>query len=258
MQNQLTSFSLLLIPMALSGCFSSNHQTQIYKEPVKHPRFQTTAQQQDEVKQPKEATRASCESPYKVQYGDTLSGIAAKCKINMQILAQANNLYPPYWLKSGQYLQLPNSISSQKTTQITEHQSNKVKTTLNWLWPTSPEYPYEFVSDAQGNHSLSIRLPKGKEIKSVADGEVVYADNAVKHYGFMVVIRHASDYLTVYAYNQLLAVNKGQKVKKGQLIAYSGQTGQAEKPMLYFETRYRGRKIDSMPLLKTPRAKAEN
>ncbi|MGE4500578.1 MAG: M23 family metallopeptidase [Hydrogenovibrio sp.] len=79
---------------------------------------------------------------------------------------------------------------------------------------------------------------------AVAAGKVVYAGNGIRQYGNMVVIKHDTEHLTVYAHNDSLQVKEGQRVKKGQLIATLGQTGSVKKPELYVEARYRGRKID--------------
>jgi len=53
----------------------------------------------------------------------------------------------------------------------------------------------------------------------------------------MVLIRHEGGYVTAYAHNGELQVRKGDKVKRGQTIAKSGQTGNVSSPQLHFELR---------------------
>ncbi len=53
----------------------------------------------------------------------------------------------------------------------------------------------------------------------------------------MVVLKHAGDLTTVYAHNNKLLVKKGQRIKKGQQIAWSGNTGRSSGPHLHFEIR---------------------
>jgi murein DD-endopeptidase MepM/ murein hydrolase activator NlpD len=53
----------------------------------------------------------------------------------------------------------------------------------------------------------------------------------------MVVLKHAGNFYTVYAHHSKNMVKIGQKVEKGQLIAYSGRTGHASGPHLHFELR---------------------
>jgi len=68
-------------------------------------------------------------------------------------------------------------------------------------------------------------------------GEVVYAGNKLHGYGNMVVIRHSGDLMTVYAHNSVVLVKAGERVKLGQRVALSGQSGHATGPHLHFEVR---------------------
>lgn len=188
-----------------------------------------------------------CRSPYKVVWGDTLSGIAVKCKINMDQLAQANDLLPPYFLKVNQKLVLPNSGKAAQR-QFEKHR--KAAGAEKWQWPMDSQLQHRFIRDSSGLNALEIYGLPGLEIKSVQQGEVVYAGNGITHYGLMVMIKHPSGYLSTYAHNSRLLVKSGQAVKAGQVIATLGASGQTERPKLYLEARYRGRKVDAKKLFK--------
>lgn len=88
----------------------------------------------------------------------------------------------------------------------------------------------------------------GAKVVAVADGEVIFS-NASGYgggYGIYTTIDHGGGKATLYAHLSLLAVQKGQKVKKGQVIGYVGSTGHSTGPHLHFETLLYGRKYNPM------------
>lgn len=188
---------------------------------------------------------SDCRSPYVVKSGDTLSGIAYRCGVDMLELADLNHLSPPYWLDVSQHLKLPHKHNNQP-----KHRSPVIKLSKSSLfsWPMNKAYDYTFVNDSAGNNTLTIKAPIGEAIYAVADGEVVYSGSGIEHYGRLVILKHPTGYLTIYAHNDSLVVREGQAVKKGDLIATVGSTGDVKKPQLFFEARYHGRKVDAKPL----------
>lgn len=91
-----------------------------------------------------------------------------------------------------------------------------------------------------------INAKEGAEIRAVAKGKVVYAEN-LKGYGLLIIVEHDSDFMTLYAFNQSLYKHKGDLVEAGDVIAAVGQSGGRSKPGLYFEIRKNGKPIS--PLL---------
>ena len=89
-------------------------------------------------------------------------------------------------------------------------------------------------SDGRG---IDIVVPEGEAVHAADDGEVIYASDEIASYGKMIVIRHAEDYVTTYAHLQDMAVTKGVKVKRGEIIGKSGKTGEVKQPELHFELR---------------------
>ena len=86
---------------------------------------------------------------------------------------------------------------------------------------------------------IDIGMKLGSNV-SAADGGVVTFSGYSKSYGRYIIIDHGSNMTTLYAHNSSLLVNKGEKVFKGQLIAYSGNTGNSTGPHLHFEVRING------------------
>jgi murein hydrolase activator len=95
---------------------------------------------------------------------------------------------------------------------------------------------------------LLIGAPVGKEVSAIANGQVVYAD-WLSGFGMVMVIDHGKGYMSLYGHNQSLLRSPGDKVKAGQAVALSGESGGQDKPGLYFEIRYRGQAIDPLPWL---------
>ena len=88
-----------------------------------------------------------------------------------------------------------------------------------------------------GNDGINIALPEGTSVRAAEDGKVAYAGSALKGYGNLVLIRHTNGIVTAYANNGELDVKSGETVKRGQVIAKSGQTGDVSTPQLHFEVR---------------------
>jgi Peptidase family M23 len=72
----------------------------------------------------------------------------------------------------------------------------------------------------------------------------------VAHSKNLVVLRHANNYVTVYAHAKELKVKRGDQIKRGDLIGTSGQSGNVSTPQVYFEVRKYSRPVDPLPLLK--------
>ena len=85
--------------------------------------------------------------------------------------------------------------------------------------------------------TASLALPEGTSVRAAEDGKVAYAGNALKGYGNLVLIRHPNGFVTAYANNGEIDVKSGDTVKRGQVIAKSGQTGDVSSPQLHFEVR---------------------
>jgi len=103
--------------------------------------------------------------------------------------------------------------------------------------------------NGQQNDGINLAVPEGTPIKAAEDGVVAYAGNELKGYGNLVLIRHANGYVTAYAHAKELLVKRGDQIKRGQVIANSGQTGNVDAPQLHFEVRKGPSPLDPMPLL---------
>ncbi len=124
------------------------------------------------------------------------------------------------------------------------------KKPLSWQWPTDGRVINGFSSSDSGNKGLDIAGSLGQTVTASADGKIVYAGNALRGYGNLIIIKHNDDYLSAYAHNDQLFVSERQDVKKGQKIAAMGSSG-TNSVRLHFEIRYRGKSVN--PLRYLPR-----
>ena len=92
-------------------------------------------------------------------------------------------------------------------------------------------------------------MPEGTAIKAAEDGVVAYAGNELKTYGNLVLIRHSNGYVTAYAHASEIMVKRDDTVKRGQVIAKSGQTGSVSAPQVHFEIRKGSTPVDPAPFL---------
>lgn len=96
----------------------------------------------------------------------------------------------------------------------------------------------------QKNEGINVSVPEGTSVKAAEDGVVAYAGSELKGYGNLVLIKHADGYVTAYAHNSELDVKKGDAVKRGQVIAKAGQTGNVNSPQVHFEIRKGSEPVD--------------
>ncbi len=95
---------------------------------------------------------------------------------------------------------------------------------------------------------ILLKADYGAEVRAPHAGRVVFSD-WVRGLGFLMVLDHGENVLSLYAYNDRLLGRKGEMVSKGQVIAHAGSTGGRREPGLYFEIRRNGKAVDPEPWL---------
>jgi murein hydrolase activator len=96
------------------------------------------------------------------------------------------------------------------------------------------------------SNGVSISAPQGADVRSVYDGQVIFADY-FKGYGNMVIVDHGGGFFSLYAHAGRVMKRVGTSVARNEVIASVGDTDSARGPMLYFEIRYQGRPVDPSP-----------
>ena len=118
-------------------------------------------------------------------------------------------------------------------------------------WPASGKIIAGFGGRPDGTHNdgINVSVPLGTEVHAAEDGVVAYAGSELKGYGNLVLLRHDNGWVTAYAHNDELLVKRGDKVKRGQVIAKAGKTGSVDQPQVHFELRQGSRPVDPTPYL---------
>lgn len=119
---------------------------------------------------------------------------------------------------------------------------------VSWQWPTQGRIIAGFSPVDGGNKGIDIAGSKGQAVVATAAGRVVYAGNALRGYGNLIIIKHNDDFLSAYAHNDTILVADQAQVKAGQRIATMGNTG-TDNVKLHFEIRYKGKSVDPIRYL---------
>jgi hypothetical protein len=96
-----------------------------------------------------------------------------------------------------------------------------------------------FTGRISRHEGLDFSARRGSKIYATADGTVCRAKYE-RGYGHTIEIDHGNGILTKYAHNDKLLVRQGQKVKRGDVIAYLGNSGRSTAPHLHYEVRVNG------------------
>lgn len=113
-------------------------------------------------------------------------------------------------------------------------------------WPVKGRVIAGFGPKPSGgqNDGINLAVPEGTPVKAADDGVVAYAGNELKGYGNLVLIRHSNGFVSAYAHASELMVKRGDTIKRGQVIANAGQTGNVTSPQLHFEIRKGSTPVD--------------
>ncbi|MCD1125514.1 murein hydrolase activator NlpD [Jinshanibacter sp. LJY008] len=137
------------------------------------------------------------------------------------------------------------TTAAASTTTTPATASSSGTSNVRWRWPTEGKVIENFSTSEGGNKGIDIAGSRGQSVLAAADGRVVYAGNALRGYGNLIIIKHNDDYLSAYAHNDSMLVAEQQEVKAGQKIATMGSTGTSS-VRLHFEIRYKGKSVNPL------------
>jgi septal ring factor EnvC (AmiA/AmiB activator) len=125
-------------------------------------------------------------------------------------------------------------------------------------WPVEGSIMYSFGRAVNPNNTsirwngIGIEAPLGSSVRAIADGEIMLVDQ-IGTYGLTVIVQHGGGDYSVYGSLQRAGVEKGAKVKKGQVLGTVGQADPDLSPHLHFEIRPKGRASDPLVWLQQRR-----
>ena len=116
-------------------------------------------------------------------------------------------------------------------------------------WPVSGPVTSGFgVRWGRMHEGIDIGVGEGTPVQAAAAGVVIYA-GWMSGYGNLVVIDHGNGLSTAYAHNSSLVVGVGRSVAGGEIVSYSGNTGNSTGPHVHFEVRVNGAAVDPLGYL---------
>ncbi len=169
-----------------------------------------------------------------------------------QIQAAVPQLAQPRTIPSDQVATMP-AQNARIATQEPEKTESVVQSAepagnmQTFRWPVKGRVIAGFGPKANGggqNDGINLAVPEGTPVKAADDGVVAYAGNELKGYGNLVLIRHANGFVSAYAHASEIMVKRGDSIKRGQVIANAGQTGNVTSPQLHFEIRKGSTPVD--------------
>src|SRR5882757_3693488 len=118
-------------------------------------------------------------------------------------------------------------------------------------WPVRGKVitAYGVKTNGKVNDGINVAVPEGTPVKAAEDGVVAYSGSELKGYGNLVLVRHSNGYVTAYAHTSEVMVKRGDAIKRGQVIAKSGQSGEVGSPQLHFEIRKGSSPVDPLQFL---------
>lgn len=199
--------------------------------------------------------------PYKIYPGQKLFLVAKKStksskattgktlhKKSTESTNQSSKKSSPKVLASTKKQAYGKNVSASKIVRKSLPKAEFSKKIKQWKWPVNGQVIEYFSNRLQGNKGLNIAGRKGTKIRAAATGKVVYAGDALRGYGKLVIIKHNEDYLSAYAHNDQILVKEQQLIKLGEVIAKMGNTD-APRVMLHFEVRFRGKSVNPLKYL---------
>lgn len=181
---------------------------------------------------------------YMVEEGETLGDIARRAGVPEEDLLELNGLRSATEVQKGRLIfVLDPTPPAENQPRVVEEERladpAASPSRSRFRWPVdAPQVTSTFGKRwGRAHDGIDLTAPVGTPVMAAGAGEVVYAGNAVRGYGNMVVLKHDAELMTVYAHNSVLFVKVGERVAVGQRLALSGQSGHATGPHVHFEVR---------------------
>lgn len=214
-----------------------------------------------------------------VRAGETGYSISRAYGTDLTTLARLNGLQKPYAVQVGQRLRLPASptltnggsasrtvasapAAARKPAAATASSSTAKSAPVaaqkpvpapaafagSFSWPLNGRILSRFGPKQGGLHNdgINIAATPGATVRAAASGVVAYSGDGLKGFGWLILIKHGDGWVTAYAHNEAVLVQRGDTVRAGEPIARAGSTGSVDRPQLHFEIRQGRRAVDPL------------
>ena len=204
-----------------------------------------------------------------VKKGETLWRIAHSYDVNIQDLAEINNITDTGLIEAGSIIFIPgadmiadinptvkgtqipvkNRLSSSKKAPPKRYVKDKARykpgikfERKRFIWPVKGKVISRFGIQPNGMryNGIDISAREGTSVAAAASGKVIHSAQ-LKYFGDTIIIKHKDGYATVYAYLKGRMAKVGDSVSKGQKIALLGKPQNGKRHCLHFEIRQRNK-----------------
>ncbi len=180
----------------------------------------------------KEKSSYAYDKFHTMEESETLYRISKRYDVSIKELIEINNIDDHRDINIGKIILIPGAKFSE------------------FKWPLKRPVTSGFGKRGRKLHSgIDISADKGTHIKSIADGLILNSSSSLKgyrKYGRIVVIDHGMGITSLYAHNNKNLVKAGMCVKKGQIVAEVGSSGNATGNHLHLEIRRYGKPVNPM------------
>ncbi len=184
-----------------------------------------------------------------VARGESFEDVAQRYNVDVRSLALLNRMQPPYQVRRGEQIVLP-AMAREREAERLPNPTPLPQGSGRFAWPLRGEVVARFGSQPGGTRidGIEIAAREGAPVQAAADGDVVYAGADIQGLGALVLVRHADNYVTAYAYNRRALVREGQRVRAGEPIAELGLRPDGRARLL-FQVRRGSEALDPAPLM---------
>ena len=167
--------------------------------------------------------------------GRMLKDLSQQTELLEAKIAQLDNTYSTFQSKLDSLGSMSNNIPSIQP--VINHQLTLLTAGYGMLM-------HPFYRALQSHQGIDYTIPEGESIFATADGVVKDVLGKTSTSGITVVIDHGNGYTTSYSHLQKAKVKRRQRVRRGDIIAISGNSGLSLSPHLHYEVRYEGMRVD--------------
>ena len=211
-------------------------------------------------------TRLAIPAPrvHVVRSGETIYGISRAYGVDAATLVRLNEIAPPHTIYVAQRLvvQVPTAIADPVPPPAPRPEFRPAPSELaalarpigdppplaedGFLTPVPGRVVSTFGAKEDGLHNdgINIAAARGTPVRAAQSGVIAYAGDKIRGYGKLLLIKHTGGYVTAYAHNDRLLVDRGDVVRRGQVVATVGSTGDTRMPQLHFEIRHGARAVN--------------
>lgn len=214
---------------------------------------------------------------HEVAPGDTVYAVARRYGVDVSELVRLNKIAQPFLLAAGQDLLLPVATGAPASaprqtaragSPVMPAAAQPMPARLAAIPQPPPRSGSKFLLPVAGrvidgygakknglhNDGINIAAADGAPVRAAENGVVIYTGNELRGFGNLILVKHAGGWVTAYAHTREAMVARGARVKRGQVIATVGRTGNVSRPQLHFEIRRGTRAVDPRRLIESGRA----